>query len=75
MRVAIEGHGYRGVPKKMLDQFRVDAAPQKQSSAGVPEIVPADRREARVLEQRLEVAVDYVLGVHRGALARGENEP
>src|SRR5215218_3471333 len=49
MRVAIEGHGYRGVPKKILDQFRVDAAPQKEGSAGVPEIVPADRgRPARL---------------------------
>jgi hypothetical protein len=41
----------------------------------VPEIVPADRGEACLLEERLEVAVDYVLGVQRGALARGENEP
>ena len=36
------------------------------------EIVPAYRGEARVLEERLEVAVDYVLGVQRGALACGE---
>jgi hypothetical protein len=34
--MAIKGHGYAGVPKKMLDQFRVDAAPQKQGGAGVP---------------------------------------
>ena len=26
VRVAVEGHGYRGVPKKVLDQFRMDAA-------------------------------------------------
>ena len=29
----------------------------------VPEIVPADWGEACSLEERLEVAVDYVLGV------------
>ena len=59
----------------MLDQFRVDAAPQKHGGARVPEIVPADRGEARVLGERLEVAVDYVLGVERRTLARGEYEP
>src|SRR5215210_8061110 len=57
VRVAVKVHGYRGVPEKVLYEFRVDAAPQKEGSAGVPEIVPADRREARVLEVRLEVAV------------------
>ena len=41
----------------------------------MPEIVPADKREILLLEQRLEVAVNYVLRVQRGALARGENEP
>jgi hypothetical protein len=53
----------------------VDAAPQQEGSAGVPETVSADRREARVLEEPLEVAVDHVLGVQRCTLARGENEP
>ncbi len=61
--MSIKGHGYAGVPKKMLDQFRVDAAPQKQGGAGVPLIVPADRGEACALEERLEVAIDYVLSV------------
>jgi hypothetical protein len=41
----------------------VDAASQKEGGARMPKIVPADRGEARVLEERLEVAVDYVLGV------------
>jgi hypothetical protein len=40
----------------------------------MPKIVPADRGEARVLEERLEGAVDYVLSVQRGTLACGENE-
>ncbi len=47
----------------MLDEFRVDAAPQKEGSAGVPEIVPANTGEASTLEERLEVAVHYVLSV------------
>ncbi len=59
----------------MLDQLRVDATPQKQGSARVPEVVPTDGGEASAPEERLEVAVDYVLGVLCGALARGENEP
>ena len=59
----------------MLHEFRVDAASQKEGSAGMTEVVPADRGEARMQEERLEVAVDYVLSVLRGALACGENEP
>jgi hypothetical protein len=58
----------------MLYEFRVDAAPQEQGGAGVPEVVPANRGQTSTLEQRLEVAVDHVLGVQRGTLARGENE-
>jgi hypothetical protein len=42
MRVAVEGHGYRGVSKEVLDEFRVDATLQEQGSAGVPQVVPAD---------------------------------
>jgi hypothetical protein len=40
----------------------------------VPEIVPADKWEILLLEQRLEVAVYDVLGVDGGALDRGEHE-
>jgi hypothetical protein len=58
----------------MLDQFRVNATPQEQGSACVPEIVPASRGETRVLEERLEVAVDYVLSVKRGTLTSREYE-
>jgi hypothetical protein len=58
----------------VLDQFWVDATPQEQGRACEPYIVPADKGETCALEQ-LEVAVDYVSGVQRGALACGENEP
>ena len=54
------------MPEKVLDQLRVDAAPQKQGGARVPEIVPANRGEASAPEERLEVAVDYVLDVQQG---------
>jgi hypothetical protein len=74
VRVAIKGHGHAGVPEKVLDQLRVDAAPQKQGGARVPEIVPANRGEASAPEERLEVAVDYVLDVQGGAYLCGENE-
>jgi hypothetical protein len=40
----------------------------------VPEIVPADKREILLLEERLEVAVNDVLGVEGCTLASGENE-
>ena len=58
----------------MLDQFRVNAAPKKQSSACVPEIMPANRGETSTLQERLEVAVDYVLGVEGSTLTCGEKE-
>jgi hypothetical protein len=63
VRVAVKSHRYAGMSKKMLDQFRMNATPQKQRSARVSEVVPADRGGVCLLEERLEVAVDYVLGV------------
>ena len=47
----------------MLDQFRVDAPTQQQGGAGVPEVVSANKWKILLLEERLEVAVDHVLGV------------
>src|SRR5215212_2450991 len=70
-----QGQWLWGVPQKVLYQFRVDAASQKEGSASVPEIVPANRGETRALEERLEAAVDYVLSVQRGAFTCGENRP
>src|SRR5215208_4990685 len=74
---ASSGQGQRlwGVPQKVLYQFRVDAASQKEGSASVPAIVSANRGETRALEERLEAAVDYVLSVQRGAFTCGENRP
>ena len=74
MRVVVEGHGCASVPKKVLDQFRMDAAPQKQCGACMPEVMLANRGKTRKLEEWLEVTVDYVLSVKRSALACGKNE-
>jgi hypothetical protein len=63
VRVAVKHNGYAGVTQKMLNQFRVDAAPQKLGGTCVPEIVPTKGGEACLLEERLEVALDNVLGV------------
>jgi len=41
----------------------MDSAPQKQSSACVPEIAPTNKEEAHAPEERLEVVVDSVLSV------------
>ena len=41
----------------------MDAVPQKQGGTCVPEVVPANRGETSALEERLEVTVDYLLGV------------
>jgi len=62
------------VPQKVLNQFRMNAASQKQRGAGVPEVVPANRGEIRMLKERLDVAVDYVLGIEGSTFACSENE-
>ena len=41
----------------------MDATPQKQGSARVPEVVPTDGGEASAPEERLKVAVDWILGL------------
>jgi hypothetical protein len=37
--VAVEGHGYAGVPQMVMNQFGVDTASQEQGGARVPEVV------------------------------------
>ena len=62
------------MPKRLLNIGRVGATGQQQGGVGVPEIMPAYRWQPCLLEQRLEVAVDDVLGIQGSSLARGENE-
>jgi hypothetical protein len=47
----------------MLYEFRVDAAPQKQGSARVSEIVPTNGGEISTSQQGFEVAVHNVLSI------------
>jgi hypothetical protein len=47
--------------------FRVNATPQKQGGARVPEVVPANIAKPCALQQGLEVPVDDVQGVHQRA--------
>lgn len=54
MGIAVKGHGYRGVPEKMLHEFRVDPAPQEEGSAGMTEIVPTDRGRPACLRSGLK---------------------
>ena len=56
------------MPKRFLNIGRVGATGEQQGGVGVPEIVPPYVRQPRPLEERLEVAVDDVLGVERRAL-------
>ena len=72
MRVAVQGHADRGMPEQVLNQLRVGTTREQESSARVPQIVPAYLRQSRPPKQRLEVAVDDVLSLLRGALALGE---
>ena len=40
--VAVQGHGYSGMPEKLLYQLRVVSSAQKQCRARVAEVVKAD---------------------------------
>jgi hypothetical protein len=75
VRVAVQGHADRGVPEQVLDQLRVSTAREQESSARVPEIVPAYIGHTSTPEQLLEVPVHDVLGAQGSTLARSENEP
>ena len=54
--------------QKMLNRFRVNAAPQKQGGARVPEVVPANIAKPCALQQGLELPIDDVQCVHRRAV-------
>jgi hypothetical protein len=73
--VPIEGELDRGVSGEMLDVLRVRATSKQDRQAGMPEIVPVYIGQTGSLQERLEVAVDNVLGVEGSALARGEHKP
>jgi hypothetical protein len=75
VRVAIEGELYAGVPREVLNELGMYVSAEKQSEARVPQVMPAYVGQPRSPEQRLEMAVDDVLGVERCTLGGGEDEP
>ena len=52
--VSIEGDGDGGVPEKLLDDLGMDVALQRQLGAGVPEVVEAEPRQLRTLQEQRE---------------------
>ncbi len=48
------------MPKKILDEFGMSAAPEKHGSARVPEVVPANKAKYYALQQGLGVQGDDV---------------
>lgn len=63
MGVSIQRHGNGIVSKELLNDLWVDASPQKQRGARMPEIMEADLRETRLPQQRLEGTLYEILGV------------
>lgn len=61
--VGVEGDADVGVPEHLGDDLRVDALREQQGGAGVPQVVEANVRQPRLLEERLEVPRDEVLRV------------
>jgi hypothetical protein len=41
MAVSVQGNSYRGVTKQFRDDLRINVSGQKQSGAGVPQVVEA----------------------------------
>ena len=72
--VRIEGDGDGRVAQKFLHELGVDAAGEQDRGARVPEVVEADRRQARALQGPLERAVGQQVGAEEAAGAIGEDE-
>ncbi len=73
VRVDVEGKAYVGVAQKLLDVLRVDALPQEERGARVPEIVEAYRRgQSGALQRGLECAVE--VAAQRGRTDAGREE-
>jgi hypothetical protein len=53
------------VPENPLQDFRMFTTLEPERSEGVSEIVEADLRQSRALEERLEVSAAKVVDAHR----------
>ena len=62
------------MPREVLNVLGVNPPREQQREAGMPQVVPAYAGQSRASEQRLEVAVDHVLGVERRPQTGGEDE-
>ena len=59
VRIDVEREANVGVTQELLDELGVDALPQQERSAGVPQVVKAGAlREPGALERGLESAVE-----------------
>src|SRR5215204_5559610 len=74
VRVSVQGHRYRGVPQKLLNELWMSALREQQGGAGVPEVMEADVRQSGPPQKGLEGAVTEVRWVDGGAVLRGEDE-
>src|SRR5215203_1339620 len=75
VRVAVEGQLHAGVSERLLHVGRMHPPREQEGSVSVPDIVPPYVRQARSFEERLEVAVDDILGVQWSTLAGREPKP
>ena len=74
MGVGIQGDGYAGMTQHLGDHLRVHILGEQQCGARMPEVVEADLRERRPLEQGLEAVSGDVLAGERRAALGGEDE-
>ena len=74
MTVAVEGDVDARVAEHVLHVLRVRTPAQEQSRRRVAQIMKPYVRQARALQERLEMALDDVLGFDRRADGGRENE-
>ena len=74
MGVGIQGDGYAGMAQHLGDHLRVHILGEQECGARMPEVVEANLRQARPLEQGLEAVGGDVLAGERLATLGGEDE-
>jgi hypothetical protein len=72
--VCVEGYGYGGVPKQLLDELRVNAPLEQERRASVTQVVEGDLRQIRTLQERREGPLAEVGWVDEATTLTCENE-